>query len=64
MGVLTIVYAAGLIGSAIFLLAVLDELVLVLRKEKPTYQLAEEARRAAGDGPAGDGPPCDGRPSG
>jgi TRAP-type C4-dicarboxylate transport system permease small subunit len=37
------------IGAAIFLVAVLDELVTVLRKEKPSYQLAEEARRAAGD---------------
>jgi hypothetical protein len=33
----------------IFFVAVLDELVRVLRKEKPTYQLAEESRRAAGD---------------
>jgi TRAP-type C4-dicarboxylate transport system permease small subunit len=38
-----------LLGVAIFFVAVLDELVLVLRKQKPTYQLAEEARRAAGD---------------
>jgi TRAP-type C4-dicarboxylate transport system permease small subunit len=37
------------LGVLIFLVAVLDELVLVLRKQKPTYQLAEEARRAAGD---------------
>jgi TRAP-type C4-dicarboxylate transport system permease small subunit len=37
------------IGIAIFLLAVLDELVTVLRKEKPSYQRAEEARAAAGD---------------
>jgi TRAP-type C4-dicarboxylate transport system permease small subunit len=36
-------------GIGIFFVAVLDELVRVLRKEKPTYQLAEEARRAAGD---------------
>ena len=36
-------------GSGIFLVAVLDELFLVLRKEKPSYQVAEEARRAAGD---------------
>jgi hypothetical protein len=28
---------------------VLDELFLVLRKEKPSYQVAEEERRAAGD---------------
>ena len=38
-----------LLGVLIFLVAVVDELVLVLRKQKPTYQLAEEARRAAGD---------------
>ena len=37
------------VGCAIFLVAVLDELFLVLRKQKPTYQVAEEARRAAGD---------------
>jgi TRAP-type C4-dicarboxylate transport system permease small subunit len=37
------------VGVLIFLVAVLDELMRVLRKEKPTYQLAEEARRAAGD---------------
>ena len=37
------------VGCAIFLVAVLDELCLVLRKQKPTYQVAEEARRAAGD---------------
>ena len=36
-------------GIAIFLVAVVDELVIVLRKEKPTYQRAEEARAAAGD---------------
>jgi TRAP-type C4-dicarboxylate transport system permease small subunit len=37
------------VGIVIFLVAVLDELIRVLRKQKPTYQLAEEARRAAGD---------------
>ena len=37
------------VGIAIFLIAVLDELVTVLRKKKPAYQLAEEARAAAGD---------------
>jgi TRAP-type C4-dicarboxylate transport system permease small subunit len=37
------------IGVAIFLVAVLDELVAVLRNEKPAYQLAEEERRAKGD---------------
>jgi len=36
-------------GVVIFLVAVLDEFLRVLRGEKPTYQLAEEARRAAGD---------------
>jgi TRAP-type C4-dicarboxylate transport system permease small subunit len=38
-----------LVGVIIFFVAVLDELLRVLRKEKPTYQVAEEARRAAGD---------------
>ena len=38
-----------LLGVLIFLVAVVDELILVLRKEKPTYQVAEESRRAAGD---------------
>ena len=37
------------LGIAIFFIAVLDDLVTVIRKEKPAYQLAEEARRAAGD---------------
>ena len=37
------------LGVLIFLVAVLDELVLVLQKKKPTYQVAEEARIAAGD---------------
>ena len=37
------------VGVFIFLVAVLDELVSVIKKQKPTYQLAEEARRAAGD---------------
>jgi TRAP-type C4-dicarboxylate transport system permease small subunit len=37
------------LGVLIFLIAVLDELTLVLKKQKPAYQLAEEARRAAGD---------------
>ena len=37
------------VGVIIFLVAVLDELVRVLRGQKPTYQLAEEERRAAGD---------------
>jgi TRAP-type C4-dicarboxylate transport system permease small subunit len=38
-----------LLGVLIFFAAVLDELFLVLRKEKPTYQVAEEARVASGD---------------
>ena len=37
------------LGVLIFFIAVVDELILVLRKEKPTYQVAEESRRAAGD---------------
>jgi TRAP-type C4-dicarboxylate transport system permease small subunit len=37
------------VGTMIFLIAVLDELVRVLRKQKPSYQVAEEARRAVGD---------------
>lgn len=37
------------LGAIIFLIAVLDELVAVLRKQKPAYQIAEDERRAAGD---------------
>lgn len=37
------------VGIAIFLLAVIDELIAVLRQQKPSYQRAEEARAAAGD---------------
>jgi TRAP-type C4-dicarboxylate transport system permease small subunit len=37
------------IGVSIFLVAVLDELVAVVRNEKPAYQVAEEERRAKGD---------------
>ena len=37
------------VGVLIFLVAVLDELVAVLRGRKPAYQIAEEERRAAGD---------------
>ena len=37
------------IGVLIFFIAVLDELVAVVRKQKPAYQLAEEDRRARGD---------------
>jgi len=38
-----------LVGVVIFFIAVVDELVTVLRNQKPAYQLADEARRAAGD---------------
>jgi TRAP-type C4-dicarboxylate transport system permease small subunit len=38
-----------LIGVAIFFVAVLDELILVLQRKKPAYQVAEEERRASGD---------------
>jgi TRAP-type C4-dicarboxylate transport system permease small subunit len=38
-----------LIGVVIFFIAVLDELVLVIRREKPAYRVAEEERRASGD---------------
>ncbi len=37
------------IGVLIFWIAVLDELIVVIRKQKPSYQRAEEERRAAGD---------------
>jgi TRAP-type C4-dicarboxylate transport system permease small subunit len=37
------------IGVLIFFVAIVDELILVIRKRKPTYQLAEEDRRARGD---------------
>jgi len=37
------------LGMLIFLISILDELVTVLRGQKPAYQVAEEARRAAGD---------------
>lgn len=37
------------LGVVIFLVAALDELIAVLRKQKPAYQRAEEERRAAGD---------------
>jgi TRAP-type C4-dicarboxylate transport system permease small subunit len=36
-------------GAFILLVAILDELILVLGRHKPTYQLAEEDRRARGD---------------
>jgi TRAP-type C4-dicarboxylate transport system permease small subunit len=37
------------VGVLIFFVAVVDELITVLRKQKPAYQLAEEDRRARGD---------------
>ena len=37
------------VGIAILLVALVDELIAVLRKQKPSYQRAEEARAAAGD---------------
>lgn len=37
------------LGVLILLIAVLDDLVAVLRHRKPAYQLAEEERRARGD---------------
>ena len=37
------------LGVLIFLVAVLDDLVAVLRHQKPGYQVAEEERRARGD---------------
>ena len=37
------------LGVLIFFVAVLDELVAVLRGRQPAYQIAEEKRRAAGD---------------
>jgi TRAP-type C4-dicarboxylate transport system permease small subunit len=36
-------------GVAIFFVAVIDEMLAVLRREKPAYQIAEETRAAAGD---------------
>ena len=37
------------LGVLIFLVAILDDLVAVLKGQKPSYQLAEEDRRARGD---------------
>ena len=36
-------------GVLIFLVAVVDELIAVLKRQKPAYQLADEDRRARGD---------------
>jgi TRAP-type C4-dicarboxylate transport system permease small subunit len=41
--------SAFVLGVLIFFVAVIDEWVTVLQGGKPAYQLAEEARRAAGD---------------
>ena len=38
-----------LVGSAVFLIAIVDELILVLRRRKPTYRVAAEERLARGD---------------
>jgi TRAP-type C4-dicarboxylate transport system permease small subunit len=38
-----------LLGVLIFFIAVVDDLVAVLRGQKPAYQIAEDARRVAGD---------------
>jgi TRAP-type C4-dicarboxylate transport system permease small subunit len=40
---------ALVLGVIIFLVAVLDELLVVIRKQKPAYQRAEEERIASGD---------------
>ena len=37
------------LGVIIFLVSILDDLIVVLRRQKPSYQLAEEDRRARGD---------------
>jgi TRAP-type C4-dicarboxylate transport system permease small subunit len=37
------------VGIVILFIAIIDELVLVIRKRTPTYVLAEEERHAAGD---------------
>ena len=37
------------LGVLVFLVAVLDELVVVIRNRKPAYQVAEEQRRASND---------------
>ncbi len=38
-----------LLGVIIFLVAIVDDLVTVLRRQKPSYQVAEEDRHARGD---------------
>ena len=37
------------LGVLVFLVAVLDELILVIKRQKPAYQRAEDERRAAKD---------------
>jgi hypothetical protein len=37
------------VGALLFFIAVVDELVLVLRGERPTYVTAAEERHARGD---------------
>ncbi len=39
----------SVLGVFVFLVAVLDELILVIRRQKPSYQRAEEQRRATKD---------------
>ena len=38
-----------LVGAAALLIAIVDELIIVLRGRKPTYRIAEEERLARGD---------------
>lgn len=38
-----------LLGALMFFIAILDEIVVVVRGGKPSYRLAEESRRARGD---------------
>jgi len=38
-----------LVGSCVFLIAIVDELISVLRGRRPTYRVAEEERLARGD---------------
>ena len=41
--------SGNLLGVLIFLVAVVDEIFSVARGEKPSYQIADEERRARGD---------------
>ena len=38
-----------LVGAAALLIAIVDELIIVLRGRKPSYRIAEEERLARGD---------------